>query len=194
MTSMSFFTRICDKGPSPSFICQRLNTWNDLMKRDLSGTAKKFDYDCYLIYKQSLMIDRLMNICSDNQNNTNNYYFIRRMDCLLIKQWASVLTVYSMSNSALNQLPLAKSQHVQVSQRSNSSDRYISPDGECTSQKIEFMSESSLSLSKQENQTWNQTITLWYQIKQEIMTARNYIAPTVYPTKRAKKFKCCTII
>ena len=126
-----------------------------------------------------------------HQNNTNNV--IRTADCILIKEWASVITVYSISERALDHLPTARvTNRDEKSKRSNSSD--TSSNAKCASQKISFLSECSLSLAKQENQTWNQTIALWYQIKQEIIKhARNYIAPTVYPTKKPKKFECCSV-
>ena len=190
-----FFTEMCKKAQWYSQICVRLRAWTRVMSKDLPNVAETYDVDCYQMYKRSQMMNSWMDTCTQKENNTND--LILATDCLLIKEWASVLTVYSASGKTIRDLPIATETNCDPKQAWSMSlnSSLISPHNICTSQKIEFMSECSLSLAKQENQTWNQTVLSWYQIRHQIMThASDFIVPTSYPTKTPTKCKCCTIM
>ena len=85
------FTRLCIKAVFRSILCVQLHEWLHIMSGDPFNTTKKHDFDCYQMYRQSEMMNTLMDTCQ-NQQYTNDILFAT--DCLLIKEWASVLTVY----------------------------------------------------------------------------------------------------
>ena len=191
-----FFTKMCKNSRWYSKMCWILDAWMRTLSEDLPKVAKKHDVDCYQMYKRSQMIGDWMHTCTQKENNT--YDIILATDCLLIKEWASVLKVYSSSRRKTRHLPIARETNCSPNQKwfmpSNSSTTLLSPNNICTSQKMEFMSECSLSLAKQENQTWNQTVSSWYQIKHQIMKHEsNFIAPTAVPTEKPRKCGLCII-
>lgn len=192
---MLFFTKICDKEISKSNVCVKLVNWQRQESQDLSNVAKQYDALCYQLYKRSQILNQLMDTCRRNEHNTND--LLLAADCLLVKEWSSVLAVYSTSGKTLKDLP---GQQWPFSIALTRNDTYIY---RCVSQKVEFLSECSLNLAKQENQTWNQTVRSWKQIKHELIEhTSNFIAPTSYPThavtfnptKKPRKFDCCTIV
>ena len=188
---------MCNKSIRKSIVCMHLDALQRITskKAHLLNVTGEYDFDCWQMYKRSEMMNILIDTCTRNQEYRNDSLFIT--DCLLIKEWASVLAVYSTSGKTLSDLPTARATDCDPRQEwsmlSNSS--VISPNDRCLSPKIEFLSECSLSLVKQENQTWNQTASSWYQIKQEIVKHKsNQIRSDSNPTKKPKKFDCCTIL
>ena len=166
---------MCTKVPWKSIVCIQLNALQRATSRNLFYATGKYDLDCYQMYKRSEMMNALMDTCTQNQEYRNDSLFAT--DCLFIQEWTSVLAVYS-TNCEPKQ---------NWSNLSNSNDRY-------TYQKSAFVSESSLSLAKQENQTWNQTISSWYQIEQQIIRHRsNHMGSNSYPTNKPKKCDFCTL-
>ena len=187
---------MCKNSRWYSKMCMRLDASMRIMSADLPKVTKKHDVDCYQMYTRSQMISVWMHTCTQKENKTHD--IILATDCLLIKEWASVLKVYSSSGKTTRDLPLARETNCSRNQKwfmsSNSSTNFMSPNDICTSQKMEFMSECSLSLAKQENQTWNQTVSAWYQIKHQIIKHEsNFIVPTAIPTEKPRKCGWCII-
>ena len=140
---------MCDKSQLSSFMCIKLGALQRMLSRNPDGLARKYDFDCYQMYKRSETINTLMDLCRQNKNQESD--LILATECLLIKEWASVLAVYSTSGRTLSNLPIAMMTNCDPKQEWSSD--ISASNYRCAYQKIEFFSECSLSLAKQENQT-----------------------------------------